>query len=247
MKKPENSVHILNGDALLAQIGDQLEGQKIVFRECLCTGPRGRTLRPEFWEERTAYLRGIDPTLTETQIRENGYGEIHKIAQLAPSQKVYCWFEEDLFCQVHFWTTIAMLEENQAPDSVFWVRPRPGFAYGYSGMSPQQFQQALREAKPLSTENRQQLAELARAFDQEHDERLASVAEGLSADWEPVKKAVQLELSRPAGPLQIMRGLMEQHKQANFGTIFQFFHQKAPEYGFGDLQVKELWDQIRVA
>ncbi|MEM1218617.1 MAG: DUF1835 domain-containing protein, partial [Bacteroidota bacterium] len=178
--------HILNGDALQQRFPDEIYGEQIVFRECLVSGPTGRTTLPNFWEQRLAYLQQLDPQTTAELFREKVLQEIEKITSIPATATVYCWFEEDLFCQVNFWTTIDLLtQKGTHPTNIFWVRPLPGFSFGYAGMDNQQCQYAFEKALPIDSTSLQLLAQLAQAYDQTNLERLANIAKQLPPYLEP--------------------------------------------------------------
>ena len=238
--------HILNGDALQQRFPSTIQGEQIVFRECFVSGPRGRTTDPNFWNQRLNYLQQLAPETTPTLFENKVVQEIDKISRITPADTVYCWFEEDLFCQVNFWTCIDLLSPQEACE-VFWVRPLPGYAYGYAGMNNQQCLKALEKAVPVDDSNQKLLAQLAVAYDQKDLAKMAQLAEQIPAILEPVRIAVQLEISRHqngGGPQQIMRGILTSQVHPSFGSAFQAFMQQAPEYGFGDLQVKRIFEDV---
>jgi hypothetical protein len=48
----------------------------------------------------------------------------------------------------------------------------------------------------------------------------------------------------PGRPSQSLIAIMNQFKTEDFDTVFREFSKREPIYGFGDLQVKRLLDQI---
>ena len=45
-------------------------------------------------------------------------------------------------------------------------------------------------------------------------------------------------------PQQLLIAIQEELQTEDFGIIFQEFNKKAGVYGFGDLQVKQMWEEL---
>ena len=91
--------HILNGDCLDQRFPNDLDGEKIIWRECLIDGPVSET---NFFESRTKF---IQENFGETKegYSEKVLNEFEKIKNIPQNADVYFWFEDDLFCQVNLW------------------------------------------------------------------------------------------------------------------------------------------------
>ena len=115
-----NIYHILNGDALKEQFPPTLSGELIVARECLVDGNiQGESLEA-FLTNRAKHIESY------SQVPEGEYfkltvPEINKIRNIAQGSKVYCWFEEDLFCQVNFWFVLHLLVEKLSVDEQSFI------------------------------------------------------------------------------------------------------------------------------
>ena len=116
----ESTYHILNGDALLEQLPDSIEGERLVCRECLVDGDvQGDTLE-ELYATRAKFIGTHYPGETEEGYYAEAVPELNKIAAIPAGSNVYLWFEDDLFCQVNLWFVASMLPDEV---EVFLVRP----------------------------------------------------------------------------------------------------------------------------
>ncbi|SNS52054.1 protein of unknown function [Ekhidna lutea] len=240
--------HILNGDALKDQFpSDQIGGEILVARECLIDGPvHGGTL-DEFFKIRSAFIAEAygDP---EDRYTNSTITEINKIAQIQ-SGEVNLWFEDDLFCQVNFWFVCSLLYSKNV--KVFLVRPNSSLQYGFGGLSKQELVEALDQRQALTQINVNQLAILWFAYRKDNIERLLKLGVQLHGGFPFVMDAITAHFERlpdgdnPGKPHKLIEGILKENSSADFGMVFQEFTKRAPIYGFGDLQVKRIYDQVR--
>ena len=122
-------LHILNGDTTLhsfAQTG--LDGDIMVWREVLCTGPlEGAIDTAGFWNLRKEW---ITQTFGDT---EEGYEQkvMQELARLnEPYQEINLWFDADLHCQVNMLGAMMMLKRqaNLSAPKINLVSPQGNLA-----------------------------------------------------------------------------------------------------------------------
>ena len=58
-----------------------------------------------------------------------------------------------------------------------------------------------------------------------------------------IEQIVELAAGLESEPAKILRNLVSDHGN-DFGTVFKAFCESHPEYGFGDLQVKRIFDEV---
>ncbi|MEP5944286.1 MAG: DUF1835 domain-containing protein, partial [Balneola sp.] len=86
--------------------------------------------------------------------------------------------------------------------------------------------------------------------DQNHTEIL-ELAVKHSKEFPFLEDAAQANLERfpsdgsPGRPEQTLLDIMKETGSDEFGLVFREFHKRESIYGFGDLQVKRLFDQLR--
>ena len=115
--------HILNGDALLSKFPQEIPGERISFRECLIDGPVAAKNREEFWAIREKFIEENYRPETNAIYKNYALAELSKINLIPDGSQVYCWFEEDLFCQVNLWFCLDMLRGKKI--EVYLALPCP--------------------------------------------------------------------------------------------------------------------------
>src|SRR5688572_10875635 len=115
--------HILTGDCLADNFSNsRIPGEMIVCRECLVEGPVKAIPDHHFWEARAQYLSRGSEHEKEFYVRAVK-GEFDKIGAIDRGAEVCLWFEHDLFCQVNYWFTIALLKGSKF-GNVYRVLPQ---------------------------------------------------------------------------------------------------------------------------
>ncbi len=240
--------HILNGDALLEHFPSSLNGEHIVARECLVEGEvNGNTLEALF-ETRATFISTAYPEFSKADYFDKTASELLKIKQLPERSSVYLWFEHDLFCQVNMWFVCSLLLGKA--HTVYFVQPSASIAYGFSAMNSSQLQSAFKEAKKLTSRQCSLFAELWVAYQKSDFQSLQSLSEQLHPAFpflpETVSAHIQRfpedgSLGRPEKTLQL---IMKELNTRDFNIVFPEFWKREAIYGFGDLQVKRLFENL---
>jgi len=240
--------HILNGDALKEQFPKSIPGELIVTRECLVDGSvRGNTLA-EFYETRAGFIENSYSGYSQQGYFEKTVSEFQKMQDIPDNAEINLWFEDDLFCQVNFWFVINLLVKSKRNHLYFLVRPKSHSPYSFG---------RLGEAELLSVyENRIRLTEtdkLAKLWDAyriDDTAELIQIAEQLKDSYPFIPEAVIAHMERIPGdgklgrPEQTLIQIMKDLKTDEFGPVFREFCRREEIYGFGDLQVKRMLDEI---
>lgn len=236
--------HILNGDALLDHFPDQIEGKRIVLRECLVDGPVDGTTLDEFYQTRAAFISCYG-SLQPTDYYVKTVPQIDQLAKIPENAVVNLWFEDDLFCQVNFWFTCHMLMTNGNPKFVYLIRPTEHTQYGFGNYDPVGLN-GLFEQK-IWLDDIKPFADLWLAFQVNDSQKLKTIGESITQKYPFVKNAIQAQLDRDSpeiGPKGILRQIIQELETNDFGEIFSEFSHRAPIFGFGDLQVKRLYEEV---
>ena len=240
-------IHILNGDALGDQFPKDLPGETLVFRECLIEGPKKVTEFEVFFASRAAYLSDTyDPTIEESYSRELSIPLMRVVTEQTPVE-IVLWFEEDLFCQANFWFICHFLEASGYSGKVTWAKPSGTARYNFGLLSKESLKALFKERLPIDLTA---IASLWQAYSINDSDELIRLVEDITDLSEyivPAAKAYRdmntstLEQSRPyLSLLEITNTL----KTTHFGRVFMEFCQKEGVYGFGDLQVKRIFDKV---
>jgi len=238
--------HILNGDTLKDQFPtDSLTGEIIIARECLVDGNvSGETLQ-KLIESRIVSMHEMYGTSPKDYLQKAA-PELNKINDIKDGE-VNLWFEDDLFCQVNFWFTCSLLKEKSI--SAFLVSPSVPLRYGFGGMNSKNLLAAFEDRKLLTKVQISQFAQLWRAYQNNDMASLSSISKLLADEFDFLKEAIQAQIDRlPDGdglPERTLRELVNEFGDQDFGLVFKEFSNRLPIYGFGDLQVKRLFDLLK--
>lgn len=243
--------HILNGDALANQFPESIPGERIIFREALIVGPVNTDSREEFWTKREEFLSSSFPEVQgldyKTQVRD----EILKATSIGAGDQIYCWFEEDLFCQVNLWFILNYLKTH--PAEVFLVLPYPDSPYHFSTLSKKDLEKAyLTKSHSLNKPEREVLGELWVHFQKENVFDALKVAEMFTERFPFIKPAVEAWRDMipvgdfPGKPKATLIEISQKLQTKDFQSIFREFQKQLPEYGFGDLQVKRMCKELGI-
>lgn len=240
--------HVLNGDALKQYFPSELEGDIIVARECLVDGPvHGNSLQ-ELYKTRAQYLNVTYGNHINSKYEDEVIPEFQKIENIPSGANVYLWFEEDLFCQVNLWFVIHFIYIHKIDANIQLVFPYEHAVYGFGSMNSSDLLKVFKKSICLKPFNR--LNQLWPAYQNDNFSILDSVASYYENELPFLNKCVDAHKERnltnnlPGKPEQILEQINQELNYPKFGTVFQEFCKRASVYGFGDLQVKRLYDSL---
>ncbi|GAA0878314.1 hypothetical protein GCM10009119_12820 [Algoriphagus jejuensis] len=243
--------HILNGDALLTMFPEQIPGERISFRECLIDGPVLPKEGQELWQLREAFIQKHYLEDFQKDYKTYSYEEILKIKSIPPDAQIYCWFEEDLFCQVNLWFIFNYLKTH--PAEVSLVLPYPDSPYHFSTLGEKELIETYeKKSKKLSQRERAVLGDLWIHYQNNNVFEALKIANLFTERFPFLKPAVESWRDMmPMGdyPGKPKASLLQIHKETGateFGTIYSLFQQKVPEYGLGDLQVRRMCEELGI-
>ncbi len=242
-----STVHILNGDALADRFPSALEGEVMVARACLVDGPVWAANLPELFETRSHFLHEAYGIPKEDYLTRS-VPEFEKICRLEPQQIIHLWFEDDLFCQVNLWFVCHLIREYSQASRMYLVRPPKFTPWGFAALDEGDLVQAQANRQALGTKEIAWLAELWRAYQNGDRAELQDISEKALPYLPFLAAAVEAELRRDdpkRGPKAILKQLMVQSPTGRFGPVFRDFCQQEGIYGFGDLQVKRMFDELK--
>ena len=180
--------------------------------------------------------------------------ELTKIAGVGQKEpqdtKFFCWFEEDLFCQVNFWFVLNSLAKQSQINPLYFVRPKKGCEYSCAHMSKDELVTAYEKCTLIPQAELEILAKFWPCYQlQKFDEMLALYLL-LPPQWRFLKVVINAQIDRAPDEngfgraertlIQIMNELNSQE----FGTVFREFMKREAIYSFGDLQVKRMFDDL---
>lgn len=242
-------IHLLNGDALKAQFPPEVAGELVVMRECLMDGDVQGNSLPEILQTRARFLEEAYGVAQEAYL-SSLEPELEKLQQLTEADVVNLWFEDDLFCQVNLWFTADVLHTNTKVRHIWLVRPDTDHRYGFGGMSHSALEKAYHERMRIDEPGLQALSRLWRHYQAEQIEAMEAIAAVQQSNFPFLTDAVAAHRDRipTAGragrPQRTLLAIMEELGTDEFGTLFREFWKREPVYGYGDLQLKRLLDEL---
>ncbi|TDQ19500.1 hypothetical protein DFQ04_1322 [Algoriphagus boseongensis] len=242
--------HILNGDALLGKFPEEIPGERISFRECLIDGPVKAENLKEFWAIREKFIASSYPNPANFSYQSYSQAELERILHIPIDSKVYCWFEEDLFCQVNLWFVLNLLQGKKV--EVFLALPYPDSPYNFTVLSDKELVDSyLHKAHFLSEKEREILAKLWIHYQNQDVFEALKIADLFLERFPFLKPAVEAWRDMiPLGdfqgkPIETLKEIQRETATYDFGKVFQEFQKRLPNYGFGDTQVQRMWETIK--
>jgi hypothetical protein len=244
-----NQYHILNGDSLKEQFPEKIQGEIIVTKECLVDGSvKGNNLT-DLFKTRAKFISNNYHGYNELDYYENTVPEFQKMENIPVNSEINLWFEDDLFCQVNLWFVIHLLNKSQLNNKIFLIRPKLHNQYGFGGLNKLELISIYKNRLVLTELDT--LAKLWGAYQINDTGKLIEISRQLKSLYPFIITAVEAHIERiPTNgnigrPSMSLIQIIEELKTEEFGPVFKEFNKRESIYGFGDLQVKRLFNQIK--
>lgn len=243
--------NILNGDSLAYSFPDaKIEGDVIVVREGLIDGDLSGDNLHEFWQSRAKYLG-----LTEAEYHNNVVKEFEKIMAAANGSEFNLWFEYDLFCQVNMWFTISIINSLPIKKKVYAVytsyldRNDKQFWGGFGPANSSELAICFADRILLNDADLKLGNDLWTAYKSEDIAALIRLAEDRSPAFPYLQEVVKAHVDRfpkdgtKGRPEKVLEEII-QAGSGDFHKVFIAFWNRESIYGFGDVQLKHLYDKV---
>ncbi len=237
--------HVLPGDAQVEEFKKTgIDGEVIVCREVFVTGPIDAENIDQFWDERAKFILaeyGED----EIVYHETVADQLTRLADMTEDDEVYLWFEYELFCSVNMWFCLWMLSETGA--TVYRVEPI-GLEVdsrwdGFGKFEADDLKACYEMRTRLSGEDVALGAALWQAYRRKDFDKLKELSKGATDAFPYLSEVVAAAILQDSEPLAVVRAITS-GGETDFAKIFAEFKKRAGVYGYGDLQVERLFDQI---
>ena len=243
--------HILNGDAIAAQFPDDLEGIPVIIREAFVEGPVSTRFSDDFWDERIAFIN-INYQAEREDYEEQFLSQLEILDQIQPTDRVYLWFEDDLFCLVNMLFVISYVSQKTQPDfyRVFPVADNQLWK-GFSSADENELMSSFRSAVKLEAEDIDLANQLWEAYCKNDREKLHMLVHSHSDAFRFLPEVIHAHLQRnPAdgglGRPHLTLVEILKHGKTNFYEIYEDFWRKEAIYGFGDMQVYNMLKEMQI-
>ncbi len=245
--------HILNGEALLDRLkSTQLEGEIIIMRECLIVGDLSGDTLEDFYTTRSNYLSTIDRISPEHYFLTS-VKEFDKISSATGPTTFHLWFGYDLFCQTNLWFILSLIRDLKIDPKVYLIYPYHltpedrWLDFGKATIADLRF--CFSQRKQLHSADIDLGHQLWKAYKDTKLEQLQALAvltESLNPYSQEVIKA-HLDRFQKSGVMGRPQRKIKEILAAgisDFPTVFYEFSKTEGVYGFGDVQVKSLFDLV---
>jgi len=238
-------LHVLPGDGIVEAFRDaSIEGDVAVCREALIDGDVSGDTLPEFWENRARVVARDHPEASE-DFHESVVREFAKLTALQSGSEINLWFEYELFCQINLWFCLSLLTDSTA--EIFRVEPvtlsNAEIWDGFGNLAAGDLRKCLAARVRLSRSDVELGGQLWSAYRTGDHEELKRLSEIDSPAFPKLRAACVAATEKDSRPQQII-GEIIQSGETEFEKIFLEFKVRGGEYGYGDVQVKKLWQAL---
>lgn len=243
--------NVLNGDSLAYSFPEaKIEGDVIVVREALIDGDLSGGNRHDFWQSRAKYIG-----LTEREYHSKVVKEFEKIRNAPDNSAFSLWFEYDLFCQINMWFVISIINSLPIKKKVFAVytsyldKTSNQFWNGFGPANSDELKACYANKIPLNEADIHFGKDLWEAYKNGNLEELTNLSKNQSVAFPYLQEVVKAHIDRfpkdgtKGRPEKVIEDITK-NISTDFHTVFQEFWNRESIYGFGDTQLKHLYDKV---
>lgn len=243
--------HILNGDCLAEQLKQTKINQNfIVCRECLIDGDLIADNISDFWTIRAKFIADTYNISTEEYFSKT-VSEFEKLNNLPDNSEIYLWFENDLFCQTNMWFIISILANNPTL-KIFRVFPiiesSTDIWKGFGIANAEKLEKAHYSKIRFTPKDIELGKKLWASYQNGDLNRLKELSKSESDCFEYLEEVCQAQIDRfPADktlgrPDRVVKDMIERNS-SEFQIVFSEFSKREGIYGFGNMQLKIIYDR----
>ncbi|MEO6334473.1 MAG: hypothetical protein ABIO91_05750 [Pyrinomonadaceae bacterium] len=240
-------LHFLPGDSTVGIFRSSgIEGEVAVCREALIDGDVSGETLPEFWENRARFFARDYPDAGQ-DYHEKVVREFAKLTALQSGSEINLWFEYELFCQANMWFCLSLLGKSTA--DIFRVAPvvlsEDDVWDGFANLSPEDLKKCFAGRVKMSRKEIAAGASLWSAYRAGHHEDLERLSTIESPAFPKLREVCVAAVEKESRPREIL-GEIVRGGTVEFDKVFREFKARAGEYGYGDAQVKKIWQSLNV-
>jgi hypothetical protein len=238
-------INVLSGSSLIEPFEKtNIGGERIICRECLIDGDLKAENLQEFWTLRRNYL-GKTYVKPDNFYEEKVQSEFDRLVNKAEGNEINLWFEYELFCQIHFWFCLYLLKDKNAKIYIVYpkVKEKKDIWKGFGHLDVKGLKESFDSRIRLENEDVLMGAELWKAFQQRDFAKLKDLSQTESKAFPTLKEVGQAAIEIETRPRKSLEKIIKSGK-TDFGQAFSEFNETEDIYGFGDLQVKKIYDEL---
>jgi hypothetical protein len=240
--------HILNGDALTDRfVATGLRGEILVAREALISGPLDGNTLDEFYETRASYHSNEDKNFYPSY----AVSQFEKMLAAPNDSEFNLWFGYDLFCQVNMWFILSLLNDMPVSKEVYTVYPShlksEDVWKDFGGATATVLLDCFNNRIAFDEDDILLGKKLWFAFKDNDLIELERLSNESSDCFPYLKEVCRAHIERyPFGngrPERVIEEIISTG-HSDFSTVFRRFFEREGIYGFGDVQLKEIYDNV---
>lgn len=238
-------MHFLPGDSLVEGFQQtDIKGEITVCRECLIDGDLSAESLENFWRVRENYLSLAYPDATKSY-KKDIKAEFEKLLNLSEKNEISLWFEHELFCQANMWFCLYLLQDSKA--EIYRVEPRFKNAEdrwkGFGNLKISDLTKCYVARKKFSDKDLKLGADLWKAFQNKDFTKLEKLSQTKSECFPHLKEVCRAAIEQEFRPKKVVETIIADGAD-NFSKVFKKFYETEGVYGFGDSQVKRIYDEV---
>ncbi|GHN00444.1 hypothetical protein WSM22_19330 [Cytophagales bacterium WSM2-2] len=243
--------NILNGDSLAYSFPDaKIKGDTIVVREALIDGDLSGNNLHDFWHSRATSI-GV----TAAEYNNAVVKEFERIMNAPDNSEFNLWFEYDLFCQANMWFVISLIDNLPIKKKVYAVytshlsKTSKHFWNGFGNANSDELKVCYANRIPLDENEMHFGRDLWTAYKNGDLEVLTNLSQHPPAAFPYLQEVVKAHVDRfpndgsQGRPEKVLADIIK-NVSTDFHQVFNEFRNRESIYGFGDLQVKSLYDKV---
>jgi len=243
--------NILNGDSLAYSFPDtKIDGDIIVVREGLIEGDLSGNNLDDFWKSRAKCME-----ITEMEYNNSVVKEFKKIMEAPDNSEFNLWFEYDLFCQVNMWFVISLINNLTIKKNVFAVytsyldKTDKQFWNGFGSANSDELKICYANRIPLNENDLRLGYDLWKVYKSGNLEELTNLSKNQSLAFPYLQEVVKAHVDRfpkdgtKGRPERVLEEITK-NISTDFHKVFNEFWSREGIYGFGDIQLKHLYDKV---
>lgn len=243
--------NVLNGDSLAYSFPDAgIQGDIVIVREALIDGDLSGDNLHDFWQSRAKYHGS-----TEMRYHHDIVKEFEKIINAPDDSEFNLWFEYDLFCQVNMWFVISIINDLSIKKKAYAVytshldKANKLFWNGFGAANSEELQICFTN-RILLDENDLTLGQhLWKACKNGNLEKLGHLSKNKSSAFPYLQEVVKAHVDRfpkdgtNGRPEKVIEDIIK-NVSTDFTKVLEEFWNRENIYGFGDTQIKNLYDKV---
>ncbi len=238
-------IHVLPGDSLVEVFKQtDIKGEIAVCRECLIDGDLSAESLKNFWHKRESYLSSNYPEAT-ISYKPDVKAEFEKLLNLTEKDEINLWFEHELFCQANMWFCLYLLQNSEA--EIYRIEPNfkktKDVWKGFGNLDVSDLPKCFALRKKFSAKDLNLGADLWKAFQNKDFTELEKLSQIESECFPHLEKVCRAAIEQQSRPKEIIKKLIA-NGASDFGKVFRKFYETEGVYGFGDSQVKKIYDEV---